>query len=256
VNALRSVALALFALALPATGYHLARSAHAATSPAVAIPTGAPRPKPLRGWDAAYDEHIRREVARAPALLDLGAARMEKICPRWASMDRDQRTRFYADLLFSIAWPESRHDRRVIAQEPGIIDPATGRQQIDAVTGQPIVSEGLLQLSYADKLSYPPQGGLACEFDWPRDREAFLADLAAHVGKRSFKSGHPERTILEPYVQFTCAIHVLSTLVRKHSDREFRAAAGAYWSTMRPHKPLHQEVVGALKRRRSACFGT
>lgn len=214
----------------------------------------APRPRPIKGWDSAYDDHIRQEVARAPALLELAPARIEAFCPLWAAMSRPQREGFYADLLYAIAWPESRHDRRVIAQEPGIVDPSTGRQAIDAVTGKPILSEGLLQLSYADQVSYPPALGLACHFDWDRDRDSFLADLATGGTKPSFKSTHPDRTILDPYVQFTCAIHVLDVLVRKKPNREFRAAAGVYWSTMRPARPAHAEVVQAMRKRASPCF--
>lgn len=214
----------------------------------------AARPRPIKGWDPAYDLHVREAVARAPALLELAPARMSGLCPAWAKLNRAERQAFYADLLHAIAWPESRHDRRAMYQETGIVDRATGRQVIDAVTGRPIVSEGLLQLSYADALVYRPAEGLACAFDWERDREPFLADLAAGGTRRSFASSHPDRSILDPYVQLTCAVHILDVLVRKRPDRDFRTAAGAYWSTMRPTKPAHADVLRGLRKRASPCF--
>jgi hypothetical protein len=78
--------------------------------------------------------------------------------------------------------------------------------------------------------------------------------LAAGAGARTFHSGHPERSLLNPYAQLTCGVHVLHTLVRRFPQDDFRAAAGRYWSTMRPKKKSHVQVVAALQARESACF--
>jgi hypothetical protein len=213
-----------------------------------------PRPAPVRGWVPAYDAHIRAEAAKVPALRTLPAEKMADFCPRWAELAPDARLQFYADLLYAISGPESGWDRRVMFNETGIIDRATRRQAIDPVTRRPILSEGLLQLSYADMDGYPPAEGLGCRFDWEADRAAFALDLAAGAGARTFHSGHPERSLLNPYAQLTCGVHVLHTLVRRFPQDDFRAAAGRYWSTMRPKKKSHAQVVAALQARESACF--
>jgi hypothetical protein len=212
------------------------------------------RPAPVEGWVPAYDAHIRAEAAKAPALLALPADRMSDFCPRWGELEPDARLQFYADLLYAISGPESGRDRRVMFNETGIIDRATRRQLIDPVTRKPIISEGLLQLSYADMASYPATEDLSCRFDWEADRAAFLADLRSSAGARTWRSNHPERSLLSPYAQLTCGVHVLNTLVQRFPQEGFRAAAGKYWSTMRPKKKSHARVVEALKARESACF--
>jgi hypothetical protein len=212
------------------------------------------RPKPVNGWDPAYDEHIRVEARKASALLQLSPERMTDFCPAWASLDQGQRAQFFADLLYAISLPESGRDRRSMYNETGIVDERTHRQSIDPVTGRPILSEGLLQLSYADARHYPPSNDLACAFDFEHDRDAFDADLADAEGKKSLRSQHPERSILDPYVQFSCALHILDELVRKRPSESFSAAAGRYWSTMRPRHHGLEEIRAALAERHSPCL--
>lgn len=209
---------------------------------------------PVDGWITEYDAHIQREVAKASGLLALSAARMRRFCPKWAIMGVEARARFYADLLFAIAGAESRWKRTAMYKETGIIDPRTGRQAIDSITGYPIISEGLLQLSYTDMRNYPAVGRLACTFEWNKDKAAFVDDLAASGNKKSFHSQHPERSILNPYVQLTCGVHVLNTLVSRHPGKDFVFVAGRYWSTMRAGNSHFIEIVQSLKARESACF--
>ncbi|QSQ22338.1 hypothetical protein JY651_45680 [Pyxidicoccus parkwayensis] len=212
------------------------------------------RPAPVQGWEPAYDAHIRAEAAKVPALRTLPEARMSDFCPRWAELEPGARLQFYADLLYAISGPESGRDRRVMFNETRIRDRVTRRQVVDSVTRRPLLSEGLLQLSYADMDGYPPAEGLGCRFDWEADRTAFAQDLATSAGARTFLSSHPERSLLNPYTQLTCGVHVLNTLVRRFPEDDFRAAAGRYWSTMRPKRKAHAQVVQALQARESACF--
>ena len=134
------------------------------------------RPAPVQGWVPAYDAHIRAEAAKVPALRTLSEERMSDFCPRWAELRPDARLQFYADLLYAISGPESGRDRRVMFNETGIIDRATRRRVVDSVTRRPLLSEGLLQLSYADMDGYPPAEGLGCRFDWEADRAAFARE--------------------------------------------------------------------------------
>lgn len=216
--------------------------------------TSSPARAPVNGWIPEYDAHIQAEVLKAPRLLEFPAPGMHPFCPRWAAMTSDQRARFYADLFFSIAGAESRWTRTAMFKETGIVNPRTGRPALDAVTGYPIVSEGLLQLSYLDTRNYRPADHLSCSFDWATDKSAFVEDLAASRDKKSFHSRHPERSILDPYAQLTCGLHILNTLVARHPGKDFVYVAGRYWSTMRPGTPGSKEIVKHLESRQSACF--
>ena len=226
----------------------------AAAAPATAQTTDQSQAAPTTGWITEYDTHVQAEVAKAPRLLALSAVRMRGLCPKWGTMEIEARVRFYADLLFAIAGAESRWKRTAMYKETGIIDPRTGQQTIDSVTGYPIISEGLLQLSYTDMRNYPPVGRLACTFDWTADKLAFVDDLAASTGKKSFHSNHPERSILDPYLQLTCGVHVLNTLAARYPGKDFAFVAGRYWSTMRTGNAGFLEIVKSLKARQSACF--
>lgn len=211
--------------------------------------------KPLRGWPAAYDAHVKQEAAKATALLDLAASRMSELCPRWADMSRAERLTFYGDLLYAIAGQESARVRTVMYNETGILG-SNGGQAVDPLTGRPVQSEGLLQLSYQDMRHYPAADGLSCTFDWNQDKAAFEADLAGSGGNQSFQSTHPARSILDPYVQLTCGLHVLNTLAKARPTESFPSFAGRYWSTMRPTGKAYPRIIAELKQRKSACFAS
>lgn len=209
--------------------------------------------KPISGWPAVYDAHVKQEAAKATALLDLQASRMSGLCPRWGDMSREDRLTFYAALLRAIAGQESDRVRTVMYNETGILG-SNGGQAKDPLTGRPVQSEGLLQLSYQDMRHYPAADGLSCTFDWNQDKAAFEADLAGSGGRQSFQSTHPARSILDPYVQLTCGLHVLNTLAKARPNESFPAFAGRYWSTMRPAREAYPRIIAELKQRKSACF--
>jgi hypothetical protein len=238
----------------PATDAHTPGFCLVDVSEAMARDRGTLQPTPVNGWIPEYDIHVQAEVMKAPQLLELPAATMQALCPKWAAMNGDQRARFYADLLFAIAGAESRWKRTAMFKETGIVNPRTGRPALDIVTGYPIVSEGLLQLSYTDMRNYRPLDRLSCAFDWPTDKIAFLEDLTASGDKKSFHSHHPERSILDPYAQLTCGVHILNTLIGRNPGRDFTFVAGRYWSTMRQGTSGRAEIQKNLESRQSACF--
>src|SRR4029434_2881038 len=101
----------------------------------------------LSGWLPEYDAFIKSEVRKYPKLLKIASARLSIFCPGFAKIAA--RAQFYADLLWSIAGPESDRRRTQITLETNLDGV---RNPIDPVTGYQVRSEGLLQLSYQDTL--------------------------------------------------------------------------------------------------------
>jgi hypothetical protein len=129
------------------------------------------RPQILRGWLPDYDVFIKSEVHKYPKLLKIAPSRLSNFCPGFAEI-RDK-AQFYADVLWSIAGPESDRRRTQITLETkldGVVNP------IDPVTGYQVRSEGLLQLSYQDTVNY--NASKACPFDWEADKAKALAEFS------------------------------------------------------------------------------
>jgi hypothetical protein len=225
------------------------------TSAPLPTPTPAPDPpsvrgeRPLRGWVADYDRFVEAEVRQHMSLLQLPGARMAGLCNRWDDLSETQRTQFYSTLLRAVASAESDWDRRTMFNETGIIDPTTHNQAIDSITGFPVISEGLLQLSYQDMRAYAG----ACKFDFDADKAGFKADLQESAGAKSFKSQHPERSILDPYVSLGCGLTILDRLAGKHSDKSAQVAWGKYWSTLRQGTNGFTRVSDRLRERSDVC---
>ena len=193
-------------------------------------------PTPIKGWPKEYDEFIVAEVGKYPALLNVTGKRMGSFAPMWDQMDEMQKREWYSHLLYGIAKFESSYDRTSLYFE----DKFTEK---DNVTKLPVVSEGLTQLSYQDKQWYP-----FCKFDYAKDKKAFEDDWKSRpTGKLSWKSKHPERTILDPYVNLGCAVGIMDAALRsaKKKNMSFADAMG-YWSTMKKHREEIKAII--LKR--------
>lgn len=181
------------------------------------------KPNVKGDWNPDLDNVIMNMVT--PELLALPYSRMKKFMPGWDTMNQTQRKRFFADLLFAMAEPESNYNAKVMYWEKDL--------GTDAVTGLPVVSEGLLQMSYQDKKFYP---GIA--FDYAKDAELFKADWAARRGRNSWKSIYPGRTTLNPEINVRAAMIVFIKLLTnpKLANIEFADTIGRYWSCMRRYK--------------------
>ncbi len=82
----------------------------------------------------------------------------------------------------------------------------------DKVTGEPVYSEGLLQLSYQDVLSYPHLG---LPFDWNADKVLVRTDCS--------------KTILDPLKNITGGIAILAEQIRRQGMIVLKHP---YWSTL------------------------
>jgi len=232
------------------------------TKPAVVVKpvTSAPVSFPEKGWLPQYDTVVLGLVSRLPEFSKLPTERMAPLCPKWKSLSQEKKVQLWGDLIYTIASAESSYNRLAMFSETGIKD-STGKQVIDSVTKLPIVSEGLMQLSYADMNSYPPNGITSCTFNWGKDRLAFEEDfkLFKQLKKVSVISKHPERSILNPEIQMSCTVHIMRRLItseaiaKKYPD--IRDALGRYWSTMRPKSVTYQTIVKPrLVKKAAYCF--
>lgn len=194
------------------------------------------KPKPIVGWPKEYDEFIVAEVAKYPALLEIPGKRMGSFAPLWDVMSKDQKKAWYAKLLYGITKYESAFNRTSLYYEDKF-------PKKDGVTGLPVISEGLTQLSYQDEQWYK-----FCKFNYAKDKAAHLDDWKSRpAGKLSWKSKHPERAILDPYVNLGCAIGIMDVAVRSDKKKalSFPDTLG-YWSTMTKHREAIKAII--LKR--------
>jgi hypothetical protein len=185
------------------------------TPPAVALTPLALKNQKLgrATWDPAWDALIADAL---PTEL-LGPAVPEDVrdfCPRFFALGAGEARAFWAYFFQALAAAESGFRVAARFQEAGI--PGT-----DAVTGRPIWSEGLLQLSYQDSAFH------GCDFRWETDRLLPASD--------------PRKSIFDPRANLECGIRILykqvvqkklplfpprhfywSTLTRKEGNASFR----------------------------------
>lgn len=165
-----------------------------------------------KGGARQWSLHAYKTVlAKAPHLLE-GSTDVAEYCPRFFELSIEERAWFWTALISGMAFYESGWD-------------PTGRMQettmgTDSVTGQPVYSEGLLQLSYQDRQGHP----YCNEFDWSADR---------HLPSRD-----PRKTILNPEKNLSCGIQILNHQIRKH--RRIGIGKGAYWSVIKITKPRNK----------------
>lgn len=125
------------------------------------------------------------------SLLETNAARdIENFCPRYNDLNDSQRLNFWGQFFVALAYPESGWNPLSQMVEKGA-------QKADPVTGRPVKSEGLLQLSYQDEKSYR----IDCGFNWGIDR--YLSD------------NDGRRTILHPFLNLRCGIKIMAIQLKK-----------------------------------------
>lgn len=185
-----------------------------------------------------WEEHLDRVIMDmvTPELLSLPISRMKKFIPQWEMMNQMERRQFFADLLFAMAKYESNHVATSMFLESDL-----GR---DAVTGLPVVSEGLLQMSYQDAKWYPIPW-----FDYKTDATEFKKDWENRGGRKSWTSSYPRRSTLIPENGVRAAMVVFIKLLTnpKYANTEFADTIGKYWSVMRRERTAFSGVCKILK---------
>lgn len=181
-------------------------------------PTGTvPPAEPLPGykpiallWEASnlraklWSEFVHNLFATT--LKDtLGAADdMGRFCPKYNSLSTNQKVNVWGMLVSAMSKYESNFNPTSRMKETTM--------GTDPVTGLPVYSEGLLQLSYQDIT-----GWSFCRFDWNKDK--YLAP------------NDPKKTILDPYINLECGVRILSEQVARH--HKIVIDRGAYWAVIK-----------------------
>ncbi len=213
-------------------------------SPATPLPTPAPAPSPAPVptivphvvefaplWEAARGAEGRRWTLYTYDMLQTygqsliaGAGDMPNFCPSYQRLTDNQKINVWAYLISAVAKYESNFDPTSRYHESTMGN--------DGVTGQPVYSEGLLQLSYQDVQGY----SFCNEFNWKLDQNLNPDD--------------PSKTILDPFKNLKCGVRILNKIVARHGQIAFNS--GHYWSTLQPkNQPEHN--IEALVNRIPFC---
>lgn len=214
-------------LTLAMTIFCLAQSAYAQEYESLLGPSEEGTDQPLM-WEAKrgaegkqWTTSTKEMVQKYGSSLLLGSDDMKTFCPNYNSLSVPQKVHFWSFLVSAITRYECDYDPAVRYVEPGM-----GK---DPITGQPVASEGLLQLSYQDVLTFP----FCNEFDWSVDSKLNPLDK--------------KKTIFDPYKNLRCGIQILNLQVQKYNL--IGTNKGGYWAVIIPtnkHSKI-KEIVGHLK---------
>jgi hypothetical protein len=128
------------------------------------------------------------------------------IRPDYNNLNKKQQINIWAELISAIALPESSWKLN-----SWMVETTQGN---DVITGKPVRSEGLLQLSYQDKRSYPH---LPCRFDWHKDKNLGENDIT--------------KTIFQPDVNLEMGINILAHQIERKG--KILLESGVYWAVMK-----------------------
>jgi len=152
-----------------------------------------------KAWSAAAEQMVLQKLSSFDQAQDAFM-----FCPNYPNLTQTQKVNFWAQLIVGVAYyesswdPTSRYDETTLG--------------IDALTGQSVYSEGLLQMSYDDVQSYP-----FCQFNWTLDKNLAPTD--------------PNKTILNPQINLDCGIQVLAEQIANYGFVVM--SSHLYWSTLR-----------------------
>lgn len=155
-----------------------------------------------------WTEATKKMIAQHGPTLLRGTSDVKEFCPNFFSLSVPQKIHFWSFMISVLTRYESYYNPVVRYIEHN--------QGVDRVTGKPVASEGLLQLSYQDTLKYK-----FCDFDWSIDSKLSETD--------------PKKTIFDPIKNLRCGIGILDLQVQKYD--KFATDKGAYWAVIMPsHK--------------------
>ncbi|WP_347357974.1 hypothetical protein [Bdellovibrio sp.] len=181
-------------------------------------PTPTPTPEPEPGykmqalaWESSkypertkWSEYLQETILNEWSSLLPGADDITSFCPRYNSLDNNQRANAWAQLFVAIAKYESAYSPVSRMHETTMGS--------DPVTGKPVYSEGLLQLSYQDV-----QWARYCKFDWQKDKNLSATD--------------PKKTILDPYINLHCGVGIMAGQIK--SKGRIVVSSGVYWAVIK-----------------------
>ncbi|MBS1970677.1 MAG: hypothetical protein JSU04_10235 [Bdellovibrionales bacterium] len=175
-----------------------------------------------KDWTNYLFELIQQQ---APELIQ-GADDVTLFCPRYFSLTTNERVNFWGLLVSGIVKYESSFDPTSRMRETTM--------GTDPVTGKPVYSEGLMQLSYQDGRNYE----FCDQFDWNADKHLDPAD--------------PRKTILDPYKNLQCGVKILALQVRNRN--RITLSKGVYWAVIRTDGKTNKIAqISALTKKMPGC---
>jgi hypothetical protein len=169
-------------------------------------------------WPQAWSDYLQLRIASDPQFLSLVPADFTLACPQYNQLNAEAQVAPIIYLIYAMALSESALVANDRFTEPGLGN--------DVMTGQPIVSEGLLQLSYQDGSFY------GCAFDWNKDRPLAPKDLA--------------KTIFDPNHQWDCGVRILVKQFQR--VKQVFPSKSFYWSTLNPHLASYSSILATVNK--------
>lgn len=170
-------------------------------------------------WTKTIYETIKNET---PEMLGQNIADdIETFCPKYRSLNENQRLNFWGQFIVALAKFESSWDPTTSVVE-------TMMKGNDPVTKKHIASEGLLQLSYQDEKNYR----IDCGFDYEQDKH--------------LKYNDPRKTILDPHLNLRCGIRILATQLKNR--RSIVLKENVYWAPLREGSKRIPQIAAITKK--------
>lgn len=160
----------------------------------------------------AWTLHVYSLIQDYGADLMQGASDVESFCPMYYRLNTERRINFWAYLVSAMVKYESNFNPVARMHETTM--------GTDPITGQPVYSEGLMQLSYQDVRPYP----FCDEFDWSVDRHLSPTD--------------PRKTILDPYKNLRCGVRILNRMIGRYN--KITTTKGQYWAVIKPNSKYNK----------------
>lgn len=151
-----------------------------------------------------WSEYLQKIILNEWSSLLPGTDDITSFCPRYNSLDNNQRANAWAQIFAAISKFESAYSPVSRMQETTM--------GTDPVTNRPVYSEGLLQLSYQD-IDWAPW----CKFDWSKDRNLSSTD--------------PKKTILDPYINLNCGVGIMALQIKNKG--RIVVSSGVYWAVIK-----------------------
>ncbi|WP_255490201.1 murein L,D-transpeptidase catalytic domain family protein [Bdellovibrio sp. KM01] len=226
INALKGGSLIYAVLDKGGTGLPAPTNPEPTPTPSpTPIETPAPSPTPAPGytmaplaWESSahperkqWSQYLQTLVLGEWSSLLKGASDMKNFCPKYSSLNDNQKANAWAQLFVAVARYESAYNPLSRMHETTM--------GTDAVTKKPVYSEGLLQLSYQDI-----QWDKWCKFDWSKDK--------------NLSSTSPKKTILDPYINLHCGVGIMAKQIKNKNT--IAITSGVYWSTLKPGGKYNQ----------------
>jgi Putative peptidoglycan binding domain len=137
---------------------------------------------------------------------------MEIFRSNYTSLNKEQKINVWGELISAICYYESGWNPTSRMVETTM--------DIDPITGNQVASEGLLQLSYQDKISYTGKVEKSCKFNWNIDKPLFLNNPK-----------DPNITILDPYNNLEFGIGILAYQIKNY--KKIILTKNVYWAVIK-----------------------